>query len=95
MPLPLDREGAEGLSRAAQRRRLFYPRGGGGGTLSGTLSGVEGVAARLVVLPPGSMTGPPGTLPAGARVFESKIAGEPIRFDGIAWPVGAPGPYSS
>ena len=70
----------------------FYPRGEGGGTLSGTLSAIEGVDVRLVVLPPGAQTGPPGALPTGARVFDAAGPGEPEKFDGVAWPQGGPGP---
>jgi hypothetical protein len=70
----------------------FQPRGAGGGTLSGLVSGVDGVDTRVVVLPPGSASGPPGPLPPGARIFDAAGPGAPERFDGIVWPAGSAGP---
>jgi hypothetical protein len=70
VPLPLDQP-MHGYLGRANDVDYFYPRGEGGGTLSGLLSGIEGVDTRVVVLPPGSTSGPPGALPPGARVFDS------------------------
>jgi hypothetical protein len=46
----------------------------------------------VVVLPPGSTSGPPGALPPGARVFDAGGPGAPEPFDGIAWAAGSAGP---
>lgn len=70
----------------------YYVRGPGGGTLAGEVTGVAGVDVRIVVLPAGATTGPPGALPAGAKVFDAGGAGAGEKFDGIAWAAGAPGP---
>ncbi len=91
LPMTLDQPMRGYLGRSGDVD-YFYLRGEGGGTLSGTLSAVEGVDARVVILPPGSLTGPPGALPPGARVFDSVGAGEPEKLDGIPWPAGGPGP---
>ncbi|MDB4970741.1 MAG: serine/threonine protein kinase [Myxococcales bacterium] len=70
----------------------YYVRGEGGGTLSGEVTGVAGADVRLVVLPGGATTGPPGPLPPGAKVFDAGGVGAPERFDGVAWPTGARAP---
>jgi hypothetical protein len=66
--------------------------GAGGGTLTGAVTGVAGVDLRLVVLPAGALGGPPGPLPAGAKVFDSGGPGAGETFDGVRWAAGAPGP---
>jgi serine/threonine-protein kinase len=91
VPLTLDTPTRGYLGRSGDVD-YFYLRGEGGGTLSGTLSAVEGVDARLVVLPPGSQSGPPGPLPAGAKVFDSGGPGQPETMAGIPWAAGTPGP---
>jgi eukaryotic-like serine/threonine-protein kinase len=91
VPLPLD-EPMRGFAGRAHDVDYFYPRGDGGGTLSGALTGVDGVDLRLVLLPPGAASGPPGALPAGAKVFDSGGPGAGESFDGIAWPQGGAGP---
>jgi len=48
--------------------------------------------ARVVVLPPGSQSGPPGALPPGSKIFDSAGPGEPEKLEGIPWPAGGPGP---
>ncbi len=90
-PLPLD-EPMRGFAGRANDVDYFYPRGEGGGTLSGNLSGIDGVDLRLVVLPPGATAGPPGPLPPGAKVFDSGGPGAPEKFENIKWAAGAAGP---
>jgi serine/threonine-protein kinase len=70
----------------------YYVRGEGGGTLAGEVTGVPGADVRVVVLPAGSTMGPPGPLPAGARVFDAGGVGAGEKIDGVAWPKGTPGP---
>ena len=70
----------------------YYVRGEGGGTLSGEVTGVPGADLRVVVLPAGSTMGPPGPLPAGAKVFDSGGVGAGEKLDGVAWSAGTPGP---
>jgi serine/threonine-protein kinase len=91
VPLALDQPMLGYLGRPGDVD-YFYPRGEGGGTLSGYLTGIEGVDTRLVVLPPGSASGPPGPLPPGARVFDEGGLGASERFEGVAWPEGSTGP---
>jgi serine/threonine-protein kinase len=91
VPLSVDQPMRGYLGRAGDVD-YYYLRGEGGGTLSGYLSAVDGVDARIVVLPAGSNAGPPGPLPAGARVFDEGGVGSAESFDGLAWPMGAPGP---
>jgi serine/threonine-protein kinase len=91
LPLPLE-EPMQGYLGRAGDVDYFYPRGEGGGTLSGQISGIDGVDVRLVVLPAGSTTGPPEPTPVGARVFDDGGAGAPEHFDGVAWPSGSAGP---
>jgi serine/threonine-protein kinase len=91
VPLPLE-EPMRGFVGRAGDVDYYYPRGEGGGTLSGTLSGIDGVDLRIVVLPPGATDGPPRRIPPGAKVFDSGGSGAPEKFDGIAWPSGSPGP---
>ena len=71
----------------------YYVRGAAtGGTLAGEVTGVPGADLRVVVLPAGSTMGPPGPLPAGARVFDAGGIGAGEKLDGVTWPAGAPGP---
>jgi len=70
----------------------YYVRGDGGGTLGGEVTGVPGADLRVVVLPAGSTMGPPGPLPAGAKVFDAGGVGAGEKLDGIAWQSGTPGP---
>jgi eukaryotic-like serine/threonine-protein kinase len=91
VPLALDQPTRGYLGRAGDVD-YFYLRGEGGGKLSGTLSGIEGVDTRVVVLPPGSQAGPPGPLPPGAKIFDNAGVGEPEKLEGIPWPAGGPGP---
>jgi serine/threonine-protein kinase len=92
-PLPLPSEGPmRGFGGRANDVDYYYLRGEGGGKLSGKLTAVDGVDLRIVVLPAGSQVGPPGPLPAGARVFDAGGAGVAESFDGIEWPSGAPSP---
>ena len=70
----------------------YYVRGDGGGTLGGEVTGVPGADLRVVVLPAGSTMGPPGPLPAGAKVFDAGGVGAGERIDGVAWARGTPGP---
>jgi len=91
IPLVLN-EPMRGYAGRANDVDYYSLRGEGGGTLAGTLSGVDGVDLRLVALPAGAMIGPPGPLPAGSRVFDLGGAGAPERFDGVAWPAGTAGP---
>ena len=91
LPLSLDQPTRGYLGRSGDVD-YFYLRGEGGGMLSGTLSAMEGVDARLVVLPPGSQSGPPGPLPAGAKVFDKGGPGEPEALEGVSWTAGGPGP---
>jgi serine/threonine-protein kinase len=91
LPLSLDQPMRGYLGRLGDVD-YYYLRGEGGGTLSATLSAIEGVDARLVVLPPGSQAGPPQPLPAGAKVFDAGGPGQPEKFEGVPWPAGGPGP---
>jgi hypothetical protein len=91
IPLSLDQPTRGYLGRLGDVD-CYYLRGEGGGKLEGTLSAVEGVDARIVVLPPGAVTGPPGPLPMGSKVFDAGGPGEAEKFEGVAWPAGAPGP---
>jgi serine/threonine-protein kinase len=91
LPLSLDQPMRGYLGRLGDVD-YYYLRGEGGGTLSATLSAIEGVDARLVVLPPGSQAGPPQPLPMGAKVFDVGGPGQPEKFEGVAWPAGGPGP---
>ena len=70
----------------------YYVRGDSGGTLSGEVTGVAGVDLRVVVLPGGSTSGPPGPLPPGARLFDAGGIGAGEKLDGISWAAGSPGP---
>jgi len=70
----------------------YYVRGAGGGTLAGEVTGVPGVDLRVVVLPAGATMGPPGPLPAGAKVFDAGGVGAGEKLDGVSWAAGAPGP---
>jgi hypothetical protein len=74
----------------------YYLRGPGpqtsGGTLSGEVTGVPGADMRVVVLPEGATMGPPGPLPAGARVFDTGGVGAGERIEGVTWAAGKPGP---
>ena len=70
----------------------YYVRGAGGGTLGGEVTGVPGADLRVVVLPAGATMGPPGPLPAGARVFDAGGVGAGERLDGVPWAAGAAGP---
>jgi eukaryotic-like serine/threonine-protein kinase len=70
----------------------YYVRGAGGGTLAGEVTGVPGADVRIVVLPGGAIAGPPGPLPAGAKVFDAGGTGSGERFDGVSWAAGTPGP---
>jgi hypothetical protein len=63
--------------------------GTGGGTLAGEVTGVPGVDVRLVVLPPGATSGPPGPLPPGAKVFDTGGPGAGEKIDGVPWPKDA------
>jgi len=78
--LPLD-EPMRGFAGRAGDVDYYYPRSEGGGTLSGTLSGIDGVDLRLVV-----------KLPGGDKIFDAGGPGAPEKFDGIPWATGAPGP---
>ena len=91
LPLPLEQP-MRGFAGRLADVDYYYPRGEGGGTLSGKLSGIDGVDLRLVVLPPGAQSGPPGPLPPGARVFDAGGPGAPESFDGVSWPQGQSGP---
>jgi serine/threonine-protein kinase len=91
LPLELDRPMRGYLGRLADVD-YFAPVGAGGGRLGGTLSGIEGVDTRLVVLPAGAAAGPPGDLPPGARVFDNGGPGAPERIADVEWPAGAPPP---
>jgi hypothetical protein len=66
--------------------------GDGGGTLSGYVSGIDGVDLRVLILPSGVTTGPPGLVPPGAIVADANGPGGSEHFDGMAWPKGAPAP---
>jgi len=70
----------------------YYVRGAKGGVLAGEVTGVPGADLRVVVLPAGSTMGPPGPLPAGAKVFDTGGVGAGERIDGVAWAAGTPGP---
>jgi hypothetical protein len=91
VPMPLDHP-IRAYAGRANDVDYYYLRGAGGGTLSGSVSGIDGVALRVVVLPPGSTAGPPGPLPPGARVFAGGGRGKPVTFDGVAWASGAASP---
>ena len=70
----------------------FYPEGGGGGALSGQVSGIDDVDVRLIVLPPGAATaGDPAHAP-GARVFDAGGPGHGERFADVPWPSGGAAP---
>jgi eukaryotic-like serine/threonine-protein kinase len=70
----------------------YYVRGAAGGTLAGEVTGVPGADLRVVVLPGGATMGPPGPLPAGARVFDAGGIGAGEKLDGVTWAPGSPGP---
>jgi hypothetical protein len=70
----------------------YYLRGEGGGTLEASLSAIDGVDLRLVILPPGATTGPPSAMPPGTKVFDAGGPGAAEEASGIAWPAGTPGP---
>jgi hypothetical protein len=92
LPLALDQPMRGYLGRLGDVD-YYYPRGEGGGKLSGMLSAIEGVDARLVVLPPGSQAEVAGDkLPPGAKIFDSGGPGQPEKFEGIPWPAGGSGP---
>ncbi|HUS63508.1 MAG TPA: protein kinase [Kofleriaceae bacterium] len=91
LPLQLDRP-MQGFAGRAGDVDYYYPRGEGGGKLSGTLSEIPGVDLRLVVLPAGATQGPPGALPPGSKVFDAGGAGAAERFEGISWARGSAGP---
>jgi serine/threonine-protein kinase len=77
-PLPLE-QAMRGYAGRAGDVDYYYLRGEGGGTVSGELSGIDGVDLKIVVLPSG-------------RVFDSGGPGAAESFDGIPWPAGAPSP---
>jgi serine/threonine-protein kinase len=89
-------EPMRGYAGRANDVDYYYLRGEGGGTLSGSVSGIDGVDLRVVVLPAGSSAGPPladgKSLPPGAKVFDAGGPGAPETFEGIAWAAGAPSP---
>jgi hypothetical protein len=91
LPLTLDQPMRGYLGRSGDVD-YYYLRGEGGGTLSGTLSAIEGVDTRVVVLPPGSQAGPPGPLPPGAKIFDSGGPGQPETLDGVVWAAQGAGP---
>lgn len=91
LPTAIDQPMHGYLSRADDVD-YYYLRGEGGGTISGEVSGVAGADFRVVVLPAGSTFGPPGALPAGARLFDAGGMGAGETFDGIAWPSGTASP---
>jgi eukaryotic-like serine/threonine-protein kinase len=82
------------LARADDVDYYAVTGGNGRGTLAGEVTGVPGVDLRVVVLPAGATSGPPGPLPAGAKVFDSGGPGAGEKLDGVAWAPGSPrGPY--
>ena len=91
IPLTLDRP-IRGYTSRARDLDFYTVRGGGGGTLSGVLSAIEGVDLRLVVIPAGVAVRPGEWPPAGAQVFDAGGASVAESFDGIAWAAGAPSP---
>jgi len=96
LPLPLPSEGPmRGFAGRANDVDYYYLRGEGGGTISGSVSAVDGVDLRVVVLPSGTQVGPPmpdKLLPAGTRIFDGGGAGVAETFDGVAWPAGTASP---
>jgi hypothetical protein len=91
--LPIaDGETIHGYLSRADDVDYFYVHGEGGGTLSGQLSAIDAVDTRIVVLPAGASAGPPGPLPAGAKIFDAGGPGAAETFAGIAWAAGTPGP---
>ncbi len=91
VPCPLNRPMRGMLSKPGDVD-YFRPIGDGGGTLSGYVSGIDGVDLRLVVLPSGISAGPPGALPSGALLFDKGGVGGSEKFDGVPWKAGAPAP---
>jgi serine/threonine-protein kinase len=71
----------------------YYVARGSGGALAGEVSGIPGVDLRVVVLPASATAGPPGPLPAGAKVFDAGGVGAGEKIEGIAWAAGARAPY--
>jgi serine/threonine-protein kinase len=91
IPLTLDRP-IRGYASRAHDLDFYTVRGGGGGTLSGTLSAIDGVDLRVVVIPAGVAVRVGEWPPEGARVFDTGGASVAEDFDGVAWAAGSPSP---
>jgi hypothetical protein len=89
--LTLDRP-IRGYASRAHDLDFYTVRGGGGGTLSGVLSAIEGVDLRLVVIPVGVAVRPGEWPPPGALVVDAGGASVAESFEGVAWAAGAPSP---
>ena len=91
LPLRLDHPIAGYLSHPNDVD-FFYPLGIGGGTLSGEVTGIDGVDVRLIVLPPGVPAGDSPAKVAGARIFDAGGPGQPERFADLPWLASASAP---
>ncbi|MSP61463.1 MAG: serine/threonine protein kinase [Myxococcales bacterium] len=72
---------------------FYQPEGWSGGTLAGTVTGVDGVDVRLVVIPGGTVVGDDPAKAPGAKVFDAGGPGKGEEFSGFAAPEGAAAPF--